>query len=161
MNTLVKWENLSWEDITTEFHQIFNSRVHVSCGDGWKRLIACLCCDLQHITDLTGVQVIADDVKEKFGGLRFYYHTNSEYTKLARMYHGIESIFYRYGFGKQCNKLNKHRKKLFSTTEEKIADLVRVAEHKSFTVCETCGAPGKVYRRGWIYTACETCHIMY
>lgn len=65
------------------------------CGDGWHDLIDCLCSCIQHHVDwkLKGqeqqvaagrlppedslseeqLQVVADQVKEKFGGLRFYY----------------------------------------------------------------------------------------
>lgn len=47
------------------------------CGDGWYDLIDRLCSNLQFNTDHnshTGVypQVIATQVKEKFGGLRFH-----------------------------------------------------------------------------------------
>jgi len=44
-----------------------------SCGDGWFPLIDVLCARLQHETDqLGGPQVVASQVKEKYGGLRFY-----------------------------------------------------------------------------------------
>lgn len=43
------------------------------CGDGWYNLIDILCSQLQHETDKNGhPQVVAFQVKEKFGGLRFY-----------------------------------------------------------------------------------------
>lgn len=43
------------------------------CGDGWFNLIDVLCGALQHETDRNGApQVLAVQVKEKFGTLRFY-----------------------------------------------------------------------------------------
>jgi len=43
------------------------------CGDGWCGLLDALCLSLQHATTKYGSpQVIASQVKEKFGGLRFY-----------------------------------------------------------------------------------------
>jgi hypothetical protein len=48
------------------------------CGDGWYNILDQLCHYIQsRINDSTKdtiPQVIADQVKEKFGGLRFYYH---------------------------------------------------------------------------------------
>jgi hypothetical protein len=45
----------------------------IECGDGWYALIYTLCAQLQHWTDKNGApQVEATQVKEKYGGLRFY-----------------------------------------------------------------------------------------
>lgn len=54
-------------------------------------------------------------IKEKFGGLRFYV--------------GEASI--------------------------QMHDLIDVYEELSFTICERCGAPGKVRSTGWIKTLCD------
>ena len=42
------------------------------CADGWYNIIDCLCAELQDLTSNGAPQVIATQVKEKFGGLRFY-----------------------------------------------------------------------------------------
>jgi hypothetical protein len=42
------------------------------CGDGWGDVIEALCCALQAATRNGSPQVIAFQVKEKFGTLRFY-----------------------------------------------------------------------------------------
>ncbi|MCX5538083.1 hypothetical protein M3A49_00970 [Paraburkholderia sp. CNPSo 3076] len=42
------------------------------CGDGWYDLIDVLCLNLQHATKNGAPQIVASQVKEKFGGLRFY-----------------------------------------------------------------------------------------
>ncbi|MCP2041228.1 hypothetical protein L1281_001822 [Neisseria sp. HSC-16F19] len=45
------------------------------CGDGWFDLIDVLCERLQSLTDQDGApQVVAAQVKEKWGGLCFYLH---------------------------------------------------------------------------------------
>lgn len=41
-------------------------------GDGWYHLLDVLCEELQRETDQGAPQVVASQVKEKFGGLRFY-----------------------------------------------------------------------------------------
>ncbi|SIT40624.1 conserved hypothetical protein [Paraburkholderia ribeironis] len=42
------------------------------CGDGWYDLLNALCLNLQHATKRGASQVVAIQVKEKFGGLCFY-----------------------------------------------------------------------------------------
>ena len=57
------------------------------CGDGWYNILDILCKQIQwHIDknlkedELEGnVQVEATQVKEKFGGLRFYYHGGNDF----------------------------------------------------------------------------------
>lgn len=45
----------------------------IGCGDGWYPLLDELCAQLQHETDANGApQVVASQVKEKFGDLRFH-----------------------------------------------------------------------------------------
>ena len=49
------------------------------CGDGWYALIDTLCLALQRETDLGGgQQVVATQVKKKFGTLRFHARPASE-----------------------------------------------------------------------------------
>lgn len=38
-----------------------------------------------------------------------------------------------------------------------IERLIRNAETLSFTICEQCGAPGKLGGRGWVRVRCEPC----
>lgn len=49
----------------------------LSVGDGWFDLLDKLCTKLQALSDATGEQIVAAQVKEKFGGLRFYLHNHS------------------------------------------------------------------------------------
>jgi hypothetical protein len=45
----------------------------ISCDDGWYQIIFDLCRSIQNLTDSQNAeQTIAEQVKEKFGGLRFY-----------------------------------------------------------------------------------------
>lgn len=49
------------------------------CGNGWYWLIDKLCDTIQEYINLNNVeQVIATQVKEKYGGLRFYYTGGDE-----------------------------------------------------------------------------------
>jgi hypothetical protein len=44
----------------------------ISCDDGWYDIIDKLCLCISMLVNLTGMCVEASQVKEKFGGLRFY-----------------------------------------------------------------------------------------
>lgn len=46
----------------------------MECGDGWYDLLDDLFAKLDYIFNVSGVLVVADQIKEKFGTLRFYYH---------------------------------------------------------------------------------------
>lgn len=51
-----------------------------ACDDGWFTLIDTLCAKLQAHTDLNGApQVVATQVKEKYGELRFYVQAADKY----------------------------------------------------------------------------------
>lgn len=69
------------------------------CGDGWFQVLDSLCGQIQHYTDWKNrsaeagykdfkpvPQVVAVQVKEKFGGLRFYYDGGDEHISgMVRM----------------------------------------------------------------------------
>lgn len=49
----------------------------LAVGNGWFNIIDLLCAGLQSVTDGGGPQVVAVQIKQKFGGLRFYVDTHS------------------------------------------------------------------------------------
>jgi len=54
----------------------------ITCGDGWYDLIWNLCASLQERADSRLIpQPVAAQVKEKFGGLRFYLNNSNEITR--------------------------------------------------------------------------------
>lgn len=53
----------------------------LDCGDGWFDIIDTLCANLQSMTDRNAApQVVAKQVKEKFGNLCFLYSGGNEVT---------------------------------------------------------------------------------
>lgn len=77
-------------------------------------------------------QVIADQVKEKFGELRFYFHLEYDPVnqELAKKYPELEAINKRY--------------------HDYIDGIVHFAEIASGRTCEVTGADGEMHvRRGW------------
>ena len=58
----------------------------ICCGDGWYNIIDALCGQIQHhlkhnMKDNGGAVVEATQVKEKYGGLRFYYTGGDEFIR--------------------------------------------------------------------------------
>ena len=101
------------------------------CGDGWYHIIDATCALIQdhfqnqqhnavwskHGEGSARVfpPVVATQVKEKYGTLRFYHTGGDDY----------------------------------------IDGVVAMAEYMSGSICETCGAPGKLRDSGWMRTLCD------
>lgn len=61
------------DELYKRYPVIFERKLSIACGDGWFDLIDTLCEQLQHATESQEMpQIVAVQVKEKFGGLRFY-----------------------------------------------------------------------------------------
>ncbi len=84
-------------------------------------------------------------VKEKFGGLRFYLDDGSVRVDCI----GLGS-FTVTAEAESLIEDDNSRSEVFRT-------LVDEAEAESFSICEDCGAPGKPRPGGWIRTLCEQC----
>ena len=64
---------MTHDELMQKHHKILEPADYLSIGEGWFPIIDRLCTALQTEIDMRGLeQVIAKQVKEKFGGLRFY-----------------------------------------------------------------------------------------
>jgi|688.fasta_scaffold129405_2 hypothetical protein len=106
----------------------------INCGVGWFDLLNKLCEEVQVIADTTGIQLVADQVKEKFATLRFYWHTKQ-----------LDDVGITY---------NEETGKIWYNI---IEDIVSRAEERSACTCEDCGEYGKICGSGWLKTLCKTC----
>lgn len=99
----------------------------MECGDGWCDLLDNLLGKLDFMSKHSGVQVVADQIKEKFGALRFYYHTVVNTDLNVSDY-----------------------------AEDIIDDIVSRSESRSKYICETTGKDGVLCSRmGWMKTLCK------
>lgn len=128
------------------------------CDDGWYKIIDELCETICSLIEGTDIKVTADQVKEKFGGLRFYYHTECPPTFTYKIIFKIKSLMFTVKLGKYYWEIKKFRKKFYSTIEEKISNAVDHTEGLSYKTCERCGKPGKITGKGWVVTLCEKCN---
>lgn len=106
----------------------------INCGLGWFDLLNQLCEEVDLIAQTTGIQLVADQVKEKYATLRFYWHTTQ-----------LDDIAITYD--------EDTRKVWYDIIEA----LVSQAEDRSERTCEECGEYGKVCGTGWYKTLCKTC----
>jgi hypothetical protein len=105
------------------------SPAYVACGDGWKELIVKLVEELDRVE----VPFKILQIKEKFGGLRFYVEIELE--------------------PKDSDD---------EARVERFRKLISEAEDKSFEICEECGAPGfRASPFGWIFSLCNRCWYGY
>ncbi len=44
-----------------------------------------------------------------------------------------------------------------ATDLELVRNMISAAETKSLEICEECGAPGTLYKNGWMYVKCPEC----
>ena len=65
-----------------KYPKIFVQKVlEIDTGDGWYDILDTLCGQIQNHQNLFGLNVEAVQVKEKFGGLRFYYNGGDEFIE--------------------------------------------------------------------------------
>jgi hypothetical protein len=129
----------------------------MTCGDGWYNIIHDLC---ENVTTLIGdknIKVTAAQVKEKLGGLRFYYDFEAPETFMSNVNYIFRTAMFKTKLGKLYWLIVDLRKKIYRTTEEKIRDAISDGEHKSYETCEICGEPGKTRGKSWVSTQCDTC----
>jgi len=130
-----------------------------ACGDGWFDIINNLSREITVLAITNNIDVIADQVKEKFGGLRFYYHIECEssscYSKPAGWF---QTFMFSRKLRRQYWKIINFRKKFWKSVSEKISNIIEEAEKLSYDTCEICGKPGYARSGGWIHTLCDDCH---
>lgn len=176
-------------DLYTRFSKIYRDRTKsmrvtcmcwgLSCGDGWYHLLDRLSTELQAISDAAGFQVVADQVKEKFGTLRFYYHTEEgpllRFKLKSRLWHQLRALAMRKRNPKwvwplwyKCSQClsrsgvrrlesGRWRRIRIQPYYDLVDAAIRHAEYASAETCEVCGLRGKLNDDGWLSTLCDTC----
>lgn len=101
-------------------------------GKGWYKIVDELCENLEWIRINTGIKIIAEQVKEKYGSLRFY--TREEYP----------------------TTMSKDNAKRWGKI---ITNFITKAEDQTEVTCESCGVfiSGSITEGGWVYALCEKC----
>ena len=130
----------------------------IECPIGWFHILEQLCTVLEfynmEFTKNHGIAIIADQVKEKFGTLRFYY-TIREVDK-----DGVEKVPETTDDSRISTEENKRR--IYMDYLELLADnIISEADGMTEKTCADCGVPldkeNLVETKGWISYICKEC----
>lgn len=155
---LVEMSRSDFDDMMVKrFPSIFadrNKPMTVTCmcwgfdvGPGWHPLLLDLCIKISAICRMSGAVVVADQVKEKYGTLRFYYHVSLGNSRTSSFFKRVFGLF------RKTPYLQKDR---IVIIDDIIRDVVNQAESASAATCEVCGQYGQVRSVcGWYSSLCE------
>lgn len=128
-------------------HDLFGA-YGCSTGSGWYEVLRSLCTEVTAAYERAGlpVDIIVDQVKEKFGKLRFYYHHEGHDPGI----HAFDILG-----GPSFRTMHGN-----SELHQEVAKIVSKWENMSKSVCENCGTPGELrndigYR---VQTLCDSCY---
>jgi len=124
-----------WLKVRARYPQIFNdSDCGTEVGPGWWPALETSFQEIVRILDeKPGLELSIVQIKEKFGGLRFYTDTHQT-------------------IGSKLTDAD------MSEMRRAIDAAVGQAERRAGHTCEICGEPGKSRATGWIKTLCDTHH---
>jgi len=114
-------------------------------GDGWYDILDALCYEIQNEVDWvnrnrpdTKFRCVAEQVKEKYGTLRFYV---------------------RYEFDPDILPRDMDR---LRNSMDKIGGMISMAERMSARVCEVCGIPSRIDYTASVFprNECDACHTL-
>ena len=117
-------------------------------GDGWYYIVDNICKGIYHLIGDKDVNVDVLQIKEKFGGLRFYYTITDIADRstfeiiVEKVDWWIRGFMCKHGMAKTYWKLYKIRTKYYKTIYEKIREIVDEGELLSYRTCEICSAEG-------------------
>lgn len=116
------------------------------CHNGWYDVIYKLCAEITEVYKKHNqpVDIVIEQVKEKYGTLRFYYHHEKKDK-------GINAA----DFSGESTQFSSKDSELY----REISDIVDKWEKKSGEICEECGEPGVLRDDlSWILTLCDDCY---
>ena len=121
------------------------------CSSGWYDLIRDCCRKIADKYAESGVQVdfVPQQIKEKFGTLRFYY----DYEDAPVAIHAIDNLG---GSSIRFRPADNGETDEKTALRHRIEEIVHDAEIKSASVCEFCGEQASLRRDlPWIKTLCD------
>lgn len=114
---------------------------------GWEQLMQRLCTDLNGLLDdKQAARFRVDQVKEKYGTLRFYYAVGSR-----------SKVNVDVAYPGEHERIVTSPKITGGFPAAKVDALIRKAEAESAVICASCGAPGVLRRDGWLRVSCDAC----
>jgi hypothetical protein len=123
-------------------------------GPGWALLLLSLFQIRQHIRKTYGMIIKVAQIKEKFGGLRFYLD-GFEVDGDAMVQEEDGSCTWV----KNSGTVMRQPYKNFDVHREyaEFRGAIRMAEYMAAKTCEVCGRYGERRSGGWVHTLCDGC----
>lgn len=113
---------------------------YISCGDGWYKIISDLSDKILDMIPPESFKVV--QIKEKFGGLRYYFELDQKYGHVNHPYMMHEE---------DLESFNKRTEFI-----QKLSIVVMDAESNSYITCERCGKPASsVVHNLYVQTLCD------
>ena len=142
------------EDITPELAQLVATHpasfrgtapaIDSYVSHGWYSLVDGLCCDIESILGADIKYFECRQIKEKYGSLRFYW----AYKRMAEVHVDVIGPSQIDSF---TNEPDMADERLL-----RVRELVNAACEASESICETCGAPGRLrVLKGYYMTRCQ------
>lgn len=123
---------LTHDEVVKKWKWLEETECISGCDDGWADILDEMCSKIAHLLSSLGLTFDVFKIgqyKEKFGELRVYPE-----LWLSEEREDHNEIF------------------------KNICAIVDEAENKSKSICEVCGATGKMRPRGWAKTLCDKCY---
>lgn len=119
------------EEFYLRFPALFRRKIQIAVGNGWRDLVWNLCERIDDLMRSNGID-----------------NTSPRYPEAVQIKQKLGSL--RFYFGGHAGMDDK--------TKKGIVDLIAEAEDESVTICEICGAPGKLGSlSGYRATLCPAC----
>ena len=136
----------------------------IECPKGWYHILEQLCTVLEFqnmkYVKAYNIAIVADQVKEKFGTLRFYFSVRTVDDDGVVITEVDENGDWK--SDKLTNRLDDNTHRIVADYLEMLADkFIREAEGMTENTCAKCGTPldneNKVETEGWITYLCKRC----
>jgi hypothetical protein len=123
-------------------------------GKGWAIILRCLCNKINWIKETYGITVKVAQVKEKFGGLRFYLDGIDIDPEWIRTEEDGS-----YTWLKNCGRTLTNPEENFNVERiySEFRGAIGMAESMCYNTCEDCGRPGKYREAAWVRVQCAEC----
>lgn len=147
--------DMTIEDRST-IHNIYQAW-GCECSAGWYPLIRELCKAITYRYAQEGVPVniVVEQVKEKFATLRFYYNFDDAPC-------GLQAIDFLGGSSLRFEPHNENEDDTKKKLRHDISQIVRSYEDNSKSICEICGKTGIIRMdMPWKRTLCDECYGNY
>ncbi len=125
-----------WEELKAPYAHLYGRHIGDQVGPGWwEDLLAAMDQISEIMKSAPGYKFNIQQIKEKFGSIRFYYHISK--------------------VGEDEDEWPRADDGVRDELAEKVRAIVVLLESATDAKCEVCGEPGERRGNSWIKTLCD------